>query len=101
MILPSSLSVGKRLYTVHITSTLRTPWRVGLVQYEPNQRIHLAKQCNVTKRKRSTKEINRTFWHEVTHAVLYDMDHSLYKNEAFVDAFATRLSDAIDSARFS
>ena len=45
-------------------------------------------------------EIRNTFWHEMTHAILDDMGHDLTHNERFVTAFANRLSDAIDSAKF-
>lgn len=45
-------------------------------------------------------EIRDTLWHEVTHAILKDMGHKLYKDEAFVTAFSNRLTKAIDSARF-
>jgi hypothetical protein len=40
-----------------------------------------------------------TFWHEMTHAILKDMHHSLEANEEFVDAFAIRLNDAIHNAK--
>lgn len=45
-------------------------------------------------------EVRNTFWHEVIHGILYDMGHDLATNEKFVTAFANRLSDAIDSAKF-
>jgi len=47
---------------------------------------------------------NEVLWHEITHAVLYQMQHSkaaaLNKDERFVTEFAAILSRAIDSARF-
>jgi hypothetical protein len=49
----------------------------------------------------TSNEINESFWHELVHAILYDMDeHKLNRNEAFVTAFAKRLSEAVDSAAF-
>lgn len=47
---------------------------------------------------------NKVLWHEITHAVLYQMEHkraaALNKDEAFVTEFAEILSRAVDSARF-
>jgi hypothetical protein len=45
-------------------------------------------------------ERSNTFWHELTHAILYDMDCKLTHNEKFVTAFADRLDQAIKTARF-
>lgn len=39
-----------------------------------------------------------TFWHEVTHAILFDMGNPLYKDEAFVNAFSKKLSQVIETA---
>lgn len=44
------------------------------------------------------KERSETFWHEVTHAILQDMNHK--HDEKFVVAFSQRLNDAIRSAKF-
>ena len=41
-----------------------------------------------------------TFWHELTHAILYDMGNKLTHDEKFVTAFADRLDQAIKTARF-
>lgn len=41
-----------------------------------------------------------TFWHELTHAILYDMRNPLTHNEKFVNDFADRLDQAIKTARF-
>lgn len=41
-----------------------------------------------------------TFWHELTHAILYDMGNDLTHNEKFVHAFSTRLHQAITTAKF-
>ena len=47
-----------------------------------------------------SSERANTFWHELTHAILYDMDCKLTHNEKFVTAFADRLDQAIKTARF-
>jgi hypothetical protein len=48
----------------------------------------------------SADERSNTFWHELTHAILYDMDCKLTHDEKFVTAFANRLDQAIKTARF-
>ena len=49
---------------------------------------------------RTPTAIRQTFWHEVTHAILYDMQHDLWDNEYFVEEFSKRLSQAIDTSEF-
>ena len=41
-----------------------------------------------------------TFWHELTHAILYDMGNKLTHDEKFVTEFSDRLDQAIKTARF-
>jgi len=41
-----------------------------------------------------------TFWHELTHAILYDMNSKLTHDEQFVTDFANRLHQAISTAEF-
>lgn len=41
-----------------------------------------------------------TFWHELTHAILYDMSDKLTYDERFVTEFSNRLHQAIETARF-
>lgn len=41
-----------------------------------------------------------TFWHELTHAILYDMGCKLTHDEKFVDGFSNRLHQAIETAKF-
>jgi len=41
-----------------------------------------------------------TFWHELTHAILYDMNCKMTHDEKFVSSFANRLHQAISTARF-
>lgn len=49
---------------------------------------------------RKSQDIAETFWHEVTHAILRDMEHPQWADEAFVSAFSKRLTQAIYTARF-
>jgi hypothetical protein len=41
-----------------------------------------------------------TFWHELTHAILYDMGCKLTHDERFVTEFSNRLDQAIKTAKF-
>ncbi len=98
--LPRKIRVGKKLYTVDILETMLQSGDMARVHYDRN-RIEVGKKSGVTGRRYSRKEMNDSFWHELVHAILYDMDeHRLNRNEKFVTEFAHRLSEAIDSARF-
>ena len=47
------------------------------------------------------EQVQESFWHEVTHAILHDMGRdTLNRDERFVTEFAHRLTKAINSARF-
>lgn len=51
-------------------------------------------------RPRNDAAIRTTFFHELTHAVLYEMGHKLARDETFVTEFARLLSGAIETAVF-
>lgn len=97
MELPKTIQIGATKY--HVFQLKKGSFRFsGDVSYKYGLiRIHM---LNGMKQPRKPERIRNTFWHEVTHAVLHDMDNPLYNDEAFVTAFADRLSSAIDSARF-
>ncbi len=97
--LPKKVQVGDRWYSVEIVETMQRKAQMGYVYYGTGE-IEMAKKCNVTNKPYSADEVNDTFWHELTHAILYDMGSSLYKNERFVTRFANRLSKAIKTAKF-
>ena len=63
-------------------------------------KIELATHSNTCGRRFDADEINVTFWHELVHAILYDMNHPLYRDERFVTRFAQRLSQSIRTAKF-
>lgn len=48
--------------------------------------------------KQSKSQTAHTFWHEVTHAMLYVMGHRYYSNEQFVDQLGGLLAQVMDSA---
>jgi hypothetical protein len=69
----------------------------GLTAPTPKQIVIYDK---AQKRKRSDLEKQKTFWHELTHAVLMTMDHKLKYDEPFVTQFSLLLEEAIRTARF-
>lgn len=99
MELPKKIKVGDRWYSVEIVETMERRAQMGYVYYGTGL-IEVAKRSNVTDRAYSTAEVSDTFWHELTHAILYDMGSSLHSNEKFVTRFANRLSKAINTAKF-
>jgi hypothetical protein len=51
--------------------------------------------------KQAATDQHNTLWHEITHAILYDMGkHKLNRDEEFVSGFANRLEQAIRTAKF-
>ena len=99
MDLPKKIKVGDRWYSVEIVETMERRAHMGYVYYGTGA-IEIAKKSNVTNKRYSKEEVSDTFWHELTHAILYDMGSNLYNNEKFVTRFANRLSKAINTARF-
>jgi hypothetical protein len=65
-----------------------------------DRKIDVAMRCGVLHTAFPPKERAEVFWHEVTHAILHDMKHPLWRSEKFVQAFAKRLNDSIHSAEF-
>jgi len=101
MKLPTSIKIGKTRFDVLKFIAMGR----GLGFMRPQvQQIHVATSTFRSPveglRVRDAEDIAETFWHEVTHAILHDMDHPLWKDETFVTAFSKRLSKAISSARF-
>jgi hypothetical protein len=97
--LPKKVKVGDRWYSVEIVETMERRATMGHVYYGTGA-IEVATKSNVTQKAYSKEEVSDTFWHELTHAILYDMGSSLYKDEKFVTRFANRLSTAINTAKF-
>lgn len=91
MVLPKELKVGDWWYKIQHES-------------KPKGRKYASvcyTSCTIKMYPHKDKaEERESFWHEVTHAVLHEMDSDLYENEKFVTKFSHLLSKAIDSARF-
>ena len=98
--IPRRIKVGTKLYSVEIVEAMLEKKHMGKV-YFSQQTIKLGRASNVTGRRYREEEIQDTFWHEVTHAILHDMGRdTLNRDERFVTGFANRLTKAINSARF-
>ena len=100
MKIPKQVTVGKKKIEVLQYKTVTIGKQACRGSYHTlEKKIRLAKkdlQGNTfTKNERS-----ETFWHELTHAILHDMNHKLTFNEKFVIGFSQRLDQAIRSAKF-
>ncbi len=105
MNIPSQITVGKTTYTIKYEDSLLDGRYMGEVNYDEGY-ITLCRSAtikvpngNVIRMEYGDEEMRNSFWHEITHAILYDMGHTLHNNEHFVTQFANRLSDAVDSAK--
>lgn len=99
MLIPKSFNLGHIPYKVQVTKSVRGPrGSVGRVDYK-SRTIDIANVNYWTGAKLPDKEISDTFWHEVTHAILDDMNHPLYRDERFVTAFANRLNEVVLTAQ--
>jgi len=99
MLIPKSFNLGHLPYKVQVVKSVRGPrGSVGRVDYK-SRTIDIANVNYWTGAKLPDKEISDTFWHEVTHAILDDMNHPLYRDEAFVTAFANRLNEVVLTAK--
>ncbi len=99
MKIPKSIKVGKKKYTIKQTPKMSIKGVMGAINYKENQ-ILIATHSNVRGVRFKREEIYDTFWHELTHAILKDMNTDLESNEYFVNNFSERLTKAILSARF-
>jgi hypothetical protein len=99
MNIPTKIKIGDSWYEINKVKTMDTPDAMGSTNYR-SCCIKLASHSNTRYTKFRREDTHETFWHEVTHAILFDMGHKLHSNEDFVEAFSKRLSRAIDSAKF-
>ena len=98
--IPRRIKVGNKMYSIEVVEALLDKQAVGRIQYE-KKCIQLGLRNGQTNRKLPAADIRDSFWHELVHAILYDMGrHNLNRDESFVIGFASRLSKAVDSARF-
>lgn len=89
MKLPRRIRVGRRKYVVE-KKAFKPSWARGA--------LHLEDRRIVIRPGYSPRQQAESFWHEITHAILHDMKHPLWRNEKFVEAFSKRLNNTIHSA---
>ena len=98
--IPRKIRVGKKMYSIDVVETMLRNGEMARV-YPHEKRMQIAKRSNISGRKFTEAEMQDSFWHEMVHAILVDMEEfKLNSNEAFVTKFANRLTKAIRSARF-
>ena len=91
MKIPDSFKMGSGKWVVH-------PAYMPVGTYG---RIYPAyRVIHVSNYNRTPKKQAETFWHETTHAILYDMGDPRWNDEKFVTAFSKRLVQVIRSAEF-
>ncbi len=98
MHIPKSFKLSNQPYKVRFTQVMPGQGHMGEVDYTLRQ-ITIAHNSNLTGRSFKSEEIDDTFWHEVTHAILRDMGHRLWSNERFVTRFARRLTEVVNTAK--
>jgi len=103
MIIPKEITVGDTTYEIMCTkprveSPLGTcDYVSGLITVADAAFMHTPRKYELVEL--APEEQYDTFWHELTHAILYDMGNQLHRDERFVTAFSRRLSEAILSAK--
>jgi predicted SprT family Zn-dependent metalloprotease len=93
--IPTNVKVGKRKYNIVQAPAQRYRYALGYIEYTP-QIIHVH---TVRKNGNPISEDKQLeiFWHELTHAILYEMGNKLHRSEAFVTEFSKLLHQAIKS----
>lgn len=97
MKIPKKITVGNKTYAVIKVKHARTKNTLATIDYTHG--IIWMATHDMQDNKLCKEEMADTFWHEITHAVLHDMNDALCNDENFVTAFSHRLSLAIGSAK--
>ena len=100
MIIPKKVKVGRTNYQIHKVTKMNKVGAMGEIDYDTKEITIASRSSRNSHRKFSKKEISDTFWHEITHAILKDMNSKLHVNESFVTKFANRLTTVISTAKF-
>ena len=97
--IPRKIRVGKRLYSVEILEAMCNKNHMGQIDF--NKRLIQLSRKTHTGAAYTADDVTESFWHELVHAILYDMgEHKLNSRENFVEEFSARLAKAIKTARF-
>lgn len=97
--IPHRIRVGDKLYSVEIVEAMKRKHEMGRTYYGL-QRIEIGRTSNLNGRSYTKEELDDTFWHELTHAILHEMGYRLCNDEKFVSVFAAYLAKAIKSVEF-
>jgi len=89
MQIPKSFKLGKQTWGVAVVPRMRVHGRVYPAFYA----------MKVAANGRKPEKVSETFWHETTHAILYDMGDPRWNDEKFVTAFSKRLNQIINTAK--
>ena len=102
MNIPKSVRIGALRYKVHKVRSIPKSHGAGSGYIDYDEGGILLSTHSMRGRIRHTKrQLRVAFWHEIVHGILNDMKkYDLNSNERFVEGFAERISDAIDSMRF-
>lgn len=99
MKIPKGFKIGRRVFLVFQPWTIspNAACRGGLCNADSKTLdvAHSVQGKLMSERRRA-----QVFWHETMHAILHDMDDPRWRDEAFVEAIAKRLTDVVYSARF-
>ena len=100
MQIPKNLKVGEYRYKVVRVDQAPRKGTMGSVDVK-TKTITLGQRSWLNSKAFKTEQVDDTFWHELTHAILFEMGRRrLWKDEHFVSQFATLLTKAINSAKF-
>jgi hypothetical protein len=98
--IPRTLRVGAKKYSIDVVEAMLEKSRMGNINYDA-RKIKVGLKSNITGKPFNEVTVMETFWHELIHAILEDMErHTLNSDEKFVKGFAQRLQQAIKSSRF-
>lgn len=98
MKIPKQVTVGAKTYVVREPKNIKRRGMMGELNLTRCV-LDVATHSNVTDTRFKAEDRYDTFWHELTHAILHDMGSALNKDEKFVTAFASRLNQAILTAK--
>lgn len=98
--IPKRIRVGEKSYSIEVVEAMLDKRLAGEINYH-ERLIQVGMRNGRTGRLFNPNFVHDTFWHELVHAILDDMDEDkLNRNEKFVTAFAARLAKAVRTARF-
>lgn len=98
MLIPKKFTISDKTFNVTVVDKMRRSGRMGSVDHHTKE-VLVGSKSNLTGRSFRTEEVSETFWHEITHAILFDMGNPLWNNETFVTQFSRRLNEVVNTAK--